>query len=139
MRDDTQKLLPLFDLEWDRPPPRPEQRRPPPRPRRAPPPEHRHRRCSRWNTIGRLVFRAGVSVAATAVIVVLTPVVVAGTWLLIVLLTHATDRVGNPYAKSAAVYEALPPVHTRNHEEMLAHVRQLYPNVATIPPPQGCC
>jgi hypothetical protein len=47
----------------------------------------------------------------------------------IVVLTHATGRVGNPYTKSAASYYALPPVHTRNHEEMVALVRQLYPNL----------
>jgi hypothetical protein len=46
-----------------------------------------------------------------------------------VLAHHTTGRVGNPYTKIAAMYYALPQVHTRNHEEMVAQVRQLYPNL----------
>jgi hypothetical protein len=120
---------------WDWPP----ERRPPPRPRRTPPPEHRttlyfdgsirrQRRRSWWPTIGRIVFRAGVSVAATAVSVVLSAVVVGGMWFLLVLF-KAASRVDNPYPKIAAMYYAMPPVHARNHEEMVALVRQLYPHV----------
>jgi hypothetical protein len=131
------KLLQLFKLDWDRPPerrppPRPEQRRPPPRPRRTTlyfdGSIRRHRRRSRWNTIGRLVFRAGVSVVATAVCVVLSAVVVGGIWFLVVLF-KAASRVDNPYPKIAAAMSAIPPAHTRNYEEMVALVRQLYPNL----------
>jgi hypothetical protein len=45
------------------------------------------------------------------------------------MLAHSTGRVDNPYTKIAAMYYALPPVHVNNYEEMLAHVRQLYPHL----------
>jgi hypothetical protein len=47
------------------------------------------------------------------------------------MLAHAAGRghVDNPYAKIAARYYALPLVHAKSHEEMVADVRQLYPHL----------
>jgi hypothetical protein len=47
------------------------------------------RRPSWWSTIGRIVFRAGVTVAATAVCVVLGVIAIGAMWLLIAIIRAA--------------------------------------------------
>jgi hypothetical protein len=78
------------DQPWDWPP---EQHRPPPRPRRTTLyfDGTIQRQPSWWSTIGRIVFRAGVTVFVTAVCVVLSVVVGAAMWLLIALLKAAAQ------------------------------------------------